>query len=223
MKLNRAAFVASVILCSSSFLAAHGQTRRRPPRTKKQASVKIEPLTENQKKSVAELLREAEQIEVVYQYEPSRYYDESSALATRGKDIANVLPEGVIRNQVIGMVQAYSDAGYLYSVIYPHRETEQERMRRNMIEKLETLERHEGKIPSNSESYSDREARERSSWIAHIISSYGLENASPYQARQYIFSRAQISRDTLNLCFGRFLQPRSRQQPGYNEPPTTTS
>ena len=197
MRLRQASLVTLLILISSSWVGTTcAQTRRRVSRTKRTPSVKNEPLTEIQKAGINELLDGAKKLEITYQYEPNRYYDESSALAARGSEVESMLPDGKVKNTVSLMIRAYADAGYLYSAIYPHRETEREKNRREMIEALEKLQNHERGI-YNAETYAETEARDRNSRIASILRSYGVENLSPYEARQYIFVRANLGRRLL--------------------------
>jgi hypothetical protein len=196
MKSRGASLITLAVLVVSSCLSTtSGQTRRRVPQTKKRTpAVKYEPLTEDQKRSISEILEAARALEVTYQYDPSRYYDESSALAGRAYNFTPTLPDGAVKNSVFLMARAYEDAGYLYSTIFPHRETEGERIRREATESLERLQKSQGMRPADAETYSDRQAKERNSRIASILRFYGIESLSPYQAREHVFARAQVTR-----------------------------
>jgi hypothetical protein len=111
--------LALIILASYLFTdGAIAQTRRSQPRrsrsTRQQPPPKVQPVTETQRAAITQLIKDAKETELIYNYEREQFERYAGRLLIDAKKIGEGLLDRNIKAIMLDMAEAYDDAGTLY-------------------------------------------------------------------------------------------------------------
>ena len=154
--------------------AVFAQTRRRQPRSRttsrrRTPQIRLQPLTEEEKKAIADYIEAANEVEFIYRYALERFAEEPSRFPNRERELERLEPDWPIHRTLSAMIGAYGDARTLYGAITG---------------------KGMGGFMMTIDKYKRSRGEESHNPIQGIVQQYGVGGMSPYQAVAAILNYA---------------------------------
>jgi hypothetical protein len=169
-RLTLLALLACLLVTSTQ--AQNARPRSAPARQR--TTPKAQPLTAAQKAAIAQLIEGGKRAEFSLNYESGQFADSAMRACALNNDETVPMPVGAIRNVIVGMCQAYSDAGHVYA-----------RVTHTGLLGIE------GVFLENNPHSVDP--------LPKILERYGQQRATPYQAVGFILGVAVKYREILQV------------------------